>query len=41
MHAGDDVPVVAMSTPMTDVIYEMSSKKLGMTTVQQAGSCAA
>ncbi len=37
MHAGDDVPVVQMSTPMTDVIYEMSSKKLGMTTVQEAG----
>ena len=37
MHAGDDVPVVATSTPMTDVIYEMSSKKLGMTTVQEAG----
>ena len=37
MHAGDNVPVVATSTPMTDVIYEMSSKKLGMTTVQEAG----
>jgi arabinose-5-phosphate isomerase len=37
MHAGDAVPVVAPSTPMTDVIYEMSSKKLGMTTVQQDG----
>ena len=37
MHAGDDVPVVGTSTPMTDVIYEMSSKKLGMTTVQEAG----
>jgi arabinose-5-phosphate isomerase len=37
MHGGADVPVVAMSTPMTDVIYEMSSKKLGMTTVQEAG----
>jgi arabinose-5-phosphate isomerase len=37
MHAGDTVPVVAMATPMTDVIYEMSSKKLGMTTVQEAG----
>ena len=37
MHAGDQVPVVATSTPMTGVIYEMSSKKLGMTTVQQAG----
>jgi arabinose-5-phosphate isomerase len=35
MHAGEDVPVVATSTPMTDVIYEMSSKKLGMTTVQE------
>lgn len=37
MHAGEDVPVVLPSTPMTDVIYEMSSKKLGMTTVQVAG----
>jgi len=37
MHAGDTVPVVAPSTPMTDVIYEMSSKKLGITTVQEAG----
>ncbi|HUX28171.1 MAG TPA: KpsF/GutQ family sugar-phosphate isomerase [Terracidiphilus sp.] len=37
MHSGADVPVVAPSTPMTDVIYEMSSKKLGMTTVQEAG----
>ena len=37
MHAGDEVPVVAPETAMTDVIYEMSSKKLGMTTVQEAG----
>jgi arabinose-5-phosphate isomerase len=37
MHAGDDVPVVAPTTPMTDVIFEMSSKKLGMTTVQEDG----
>src|SRR3984957_7699263 len=37
MHAGEDVPVVALSTPMTDVIFEMSSKKLGITTVQQDG----
>jgi arabinose-5-phosphate isomerase len=29
--------VVAAATPMTDVIYEMSSKKLGMTTVQEEG----
>src|SRR6266700_547959 len=37
MHKGDDVPAVALTTPMTDVIYEMSSKKLGMTTVQEEG----
>jgi arabinose-5-phosphate isomerase len=35
MHAGDAVPVVAPLTPMSDVIYEMSRKKLGMTTVQE------
>jgi arabinose-5-phosphate isomerase len=35
MHSGEDVPVVAPSTPMSDVIYEMSSKKLGITTVQE------
>jgi arabinose-5-phosphate isomerase len=37
MHTGQDVPAVALTTPMSDVIYEMSSKKLGMTTVQQDG----
>ena len=37
MHAGNDIPVVTLHTPMSDVIYEMSSKKLGMTTVQEAG----
>jgi arabinose-5-phosphate isomerase len=37
MHAGDAVPMVAPATPMTDVIYEMSSKKLGLTTVQEQG----
>ena len=37
MHAGDAVPVVAPSTRMSDVIYEMSSKKLGITTVQEQG----
>jgi arabinose-5-phosphate isomerase len=37
MHTGDAVPVVALTTPMTDVIYEMSSKKLGITTVQEGG----
>jgi arabinose-5-phosphate isomerase len=37
MHAGEEVPVVAPQTPMADVIYEMSRKKLGITTVQQDG----
>ena len=37
MHSGSAIPVVALSTPMSDVIYEMSSKKLGMTTVQDEG----
>jgi arabinose-5-phosphate isomerase len=37
MHSGDPVPVVALSTSMSDVIYEMSSKKLGITTVQENG----
>ena len=37
MPAGEEVPVVAPTTSMTDVIYEMSSKKLGLTTVQQGG----
>jgi arabinose-5-phosphate isomerase len=34
MHAGDAVPRVAADTTMKDVIYEMSRKALGMTTVQ-------
>jgi arabinose-5-phosphate isomerase len=33
MHSGDAVPRVKASTKMPDVIYEMSRKKLGMTTV--------
>jgi arabinose-5-phosphate isomerase len=33
MHADKDCPAVAAGTPMPDVIYEMSSKKLGMTCV--------
>jgi arabinose-5-phosphate isomerase len=37
MHAGDEVPVVTPKTTMTDVIFEMSSKKLGITTVQEQG----
>jgi arabinose-5-phosphate isomerase len=37
MHSGDAVPTVRAETLMTDVIYEMSRKKLGLTTVQQNG----
>ncbi len=33
MHAGDALPAVGPHTPMPDVIYEMSRKKLGVTTV--------
>jgi arabinose-5-phosphate isomerase len=33
MHSGDAVPRVTAKTKMPDVIYEMSRKKLGMTTV--------
>jgi len=33
MHAGDAIPRVAPGTKMSDVIYEMSRKKLGVTTV--------
>ena len=33
MHSGDAVPRVTAQTKMSDVIYEMSRKKLGMTTV--------
>lgn len=34
MHSGELVPRVAATTPMKDVIYEMSRKGLGITTVQ-------
>jgi arabinose-5-phosphate isomerase len=33
MHAGKACPTVRAATPMPEVIYEMSSKKLGMTCV--------
>lgn len=35
MRSGDEIPRVAPDTPMKDVIYEMSRKKLGVTTVEQ------
>ena len=37
MHCGDAVPCVAPSASMSDVIYEMSRKALGMTTVASDG----
>jgi arabinose-5-phosphate isomerase len=40
MHTGDALPQVASSTPMPQVIYEMSRKKLGMTTVLEGGHLA-
>jgi arabinose-5-phosphate isomerase len=33
MHGGANIPRVLKDTPMVEVIYEMSRKKLGMTTV--------
>jgi arabinose-5-phosphate isomerase len=38
MHSGDALPQVSPSTPMPQVIHEMSHKKLGMTTVLDAGA---
>jgi arabinose-5-phosphate isomerase len=40
MHTGGAIPCVSAATPMTDVIYEMSRKKLGMTTVESDGRLA-
>jgi arabinose-5-phosphate isomerase len=40
MHQGEAMPQVARSTPMPQVIYEMSRKKLGMTTVLEDGRLA-
>jgi arabinose-5-phosphate isomerase len=37
MHGGADTPKVRTDTSMRDVIYEMSSKQLGMTCVLNAG----
>ena len=35
MHTGDAIPRVTLQTPMSEVIYEMSRKKLGVTTVTE------
>ncbi len=37
MHKGEAVPVVGLSASLPDVIFEMSSKRLGITTVQENG----
>jgi arabinose-5-phosphate isomerase len=37
MHSGDAIPRVAPATPMSEVIYEMSKKRLGVTTVIESG----
>jgi arabinose-5-phosphate isomerase len=37
MHSGEALPTVSPGTRMSDVIYEMSRKKLGMTTVVENG----
>ncbi len=37
MHGGDAAPLVRLSTPLRDVIYEMSRKGLGMTCVVDDG----
>lgn len=33
MHVGEEIPVVSLGAPFQDVIYEISSKRLGVTTV--------
>jgi arabinose-5-phosphate isomerase len=37
MHSGEAIPQVAPQTPMGEVIYEMSRKRLGVTTVVDGG----
>ena len=38
MHSGNAIPAVEVSTPMQDVIYEISEKGMGVTAVVQDGS---
>jgi arabinose-5-phosphate isomerase len=40
MHRGDAIPQVERATNMSDVIYEMSRKGLGITTVVESGKLA-
>jgi arabinose-5-phosphate isomerase len=37
MHTGDGIPVVAPSAPISEIVHQMSAKRLGMTTVQENG----
>ena len=41
MHSGAAAPIVRISTPMPDVVHEMSSKRLGMTCVVDENGCLA
>ncbi|WP_372758905.1 KpsF/GutQ family sugar-phosphate isomerase, partial [Litorivivens sp.] len=36
MHTGAEIPTVASGTPLTNALLEMSSKALGMTTIQNS-----
>ena len=36
MHTGDEIPRVTLDTPMNDVLFEMTRKRLGLTTVVDA-----
>ncbi|MFQ5694024.1 MAG: KpsF/GutQ family sugar-phosphate isomerase, partial [Nitrospinota bacterium] len=36
MHVGEEIPAVQLGTPFKDVLYEISSKRLGVTTVVDA-----
>jgi len=40
MHSGDQVPVVTPDTPMAEALLAVTSKGLGMTTIQQDGKLA-
>ena len=37
MHTGDEIPVVSPDTPVSKALFEITSKGLGMTTVQDQG----
>jgi arabinose-5-phosphate isomerase len=37
MHGAEAIPVVAPDASLPEIVHEMSAKRLGMTTVQQAG----